>query len=60
MTVKNRNDSTKKACVSSQAYIMYGNNYGEATYNQELQVRHQKLFTMFVLISFANKRRKEQ
>ncbi len=50
----------KKACVSSQAYIMYENNYGEATYNQELQVRHQKLFTMFVLISFANKRRMEQ
>ena len=50
----------KKACVSSQAYIMYGNNYGEATYNQKLQVRHQKLFTIFVLISFANKRRKEQ
>ena len=27
--------------------------YGDATYNAELQVRHQKLLTMFVLISVA-------
>ena len=30
---------------------MYGNNYGDATYRAILQVRHQKLLTMFVLIS---------
>ena len=28
--------------------------YGDATYNAELQVRHQKLLTMFVLISDTN------
>ena len=36
------------------------NNYGEATYNVKLQVRHQELFTIFVLISFAKKKRMNQ
>ena len=33
--------------------------YGKATYNTELQVRHQKLLTIFVLISVANMCRKK-
>jgi len=43
---------TKKArCKSARLYLfMVSYTYGDATYNAELQVRHQKLLTMFVLI----------
>jgi hypothetical protein len=43
----------KKRAVSQRAFILFmvSYTYGDATYNAELQVRHQKLLTMFVLIS---------
>ena len=33
---------------------------GDATYNAELQARHQKLLTIIVLISMAKERRKNE
>jgi hypothetical protein len=41
----------KKRAVSQRAFIfMVSYTYGDATYNAELQVRHQKLLTILVLI----------
>lgn len=40
--------------------MVQGNNYGKATYRLELQVRHQKLLTMFILITFAKMSNRNQ
>ena len=47
--------------VSQRAFhIVQDNNYGKATYRLELQVRHQKLLTMFILITFAKMSNRNQ
>jgi len=41
----------KARCKSARLYLfMVSYTYGDATYNAELQVRHQKLLTIIVLI----------
>jgi len=39
--------------VSVPPMVLWSTIYGDATYSLELQVRHQKLLTMFVFISVA-------
>jgi len=52
--------SLKKIIVSDEKKERQDNNYGKATYRLELQVRHQKLLTMFILITFAKMSNRNQ
>jgi hypothetical protein len=54
-------EKKERHAVSQRAFhIVQDNNYGKATYRLELQVRHQKLLTMFILITFAKMSNRNQ